>query len=200
MYRLAFCSQIRSLHYYDGVIGAKVLNPSDFKAIVAARVPGFLENTKPDEDGEWSIDLKADVLPLLSSGMGRRSNDLEDYVVRKFRGRVGLYLKREFAMAPRRCEVGVVTKETYVTEHRYHMQQDGLTDAELENVTHVVVSVRIFAGPDTARTPTKPHSFIAKLSNAVGKPDKQDALSVIDLCNEAWNIDNYWRTFCEVAD
>lgn len=199
MYRLAFCPQIRSLHYFDGVIGAKVLNPSDFKAIVAARVPGFLENTEPDEDGEWSIELKADVLPLLSSGMGRRSKDPEHYVVRKLHGRVGLYLKREFALTPERCDVGVVTKERYISEYREFEEQGGLTDAQLENVTHVVLSVRIHAGPDTVRT-TKPHDFIAKLSHAVGEPGKQEKLSVTGLCNEAWNIDNYWRTFSEVAD
>lgn len=199
MYSLAFCSQIRCLHYYDGVIGAKVLNPGDFKAIVAARVPGFLENTEPDEDGEWSIELKADVLPLLSSGVGRRRGDPECYVARKLHGRVELYLKREFALAPERCDVGVVTKDTYIKQHLEHMQENGLADDELENVTHVVFSVRIHAGPETVRT-SKPHDFVARLSHAVGEPGKQEKLSVTGLCNEAWNINNYWRTFSEVAD
>lgn len=199
MYRLAFCPNIRSLCYFDGVIGAKVLNPSDFKAAVTARVPGFLENTEPDEDGEWSVELKADVLPLLSSGVGRRSKDPEHYVVRKLHGRVGLYLKREFAMAPERCEVSVVTKEQYIKEYREFEEQGGLTDAELEDVTHVVYYVRIHAGPNTERQ-TDPRNFVTRLARAAGDGDNQAKFSVTGLCNEAWNIDNYWRTFSEVAD
>ena len=199
MYRLVFSPNIRCLSYFNGVVGPKVLDIAEFKSIATATVLGFLENTPPDEDGEWTVVLKSSkVLPFLSSGIGRKNRNHEDYVVRKHAGRVGIYLKREFALPPERCEVLVVTKERYLADHQEH-EPHGFTDAELADVTHVVVGIRIHAGPDTDRHATA-GNFVTRLAGLAGNVERQAKHSVTTICNEAWGINNYWRDFAEVAD
>ncbi|OGG63878.1 hypothetical protein A3C18_01030 [Candidatus Kaiserbacteria bacterium RIFCSPHIGHO2_02_FULL_54_11b] len=196
MTRLAFSPNIPALK--EGlVIGPKVLDKEAFARIVFQCVPSFIENTQPDDEQEdWRIKLPLDVLPLVSSGVGRRTKSTEHYVMRVLHGRVDLFLKREHALPPEECLVIVLTKEMYLADCR-EFEEKPLDDAALEGVTHVVVSVRVVAGP-TKEHVMREHDYLASLARMVGTPPNR--VEVVSALNRAWNINNYWRTFAEVSD
>lgn len=196
MVRLAISPNIRALSTSERVVGSRVTNREAFLAIMVPFVTEAIPTSQFDEeDGYCTITLPSDVLPLVSSGVGRRSRDEEHYVVRNHGGRVGLYLKREFALQPEEVAANVLTVERYLAECK-EFEETPLSDADLEGMTHVVVGIKVHAGPQRNRV-QHPQQFVSSLANKVGQPDHKQ---VTNLLNSAWNVDNYWRSFAEVSD
>ncbi len=194
--RLSYAPNIAPLAANNPLF-AKVLDVSAFKKVVLQRVTDAIATQMADEDGEWHVNLGNDALPLVSSGIGKiHGHKSTDYVVHMHRGRPRVFLKREFALPPEKCFVTVVSTETYFQNVEMFDDLDAaLTKKDLEEFTHVVVSVRIHAGPVGIGIWTRPEQFIALLAKYVGDPEK-----AMRACNEAWRIDTYWRDFIEVAD
>lgn len=196
MVRLAISPNISALKSNEHVVGQRVTNREAFLAIMVSFVTDAIPTAEfDDQDDFCTIKLPSDILPFVSSGVGRRSNDTDHYVARKHCGRVGLYLKREFSLSPEECTVQVLPVERYLAECKEY-EETPLSDAAFEGVTHVVVALRVQAGPQRNRL-QQPHDLVRALANMVGKPDHKQ---VNYLLNTAWNVDNYWRTFSEVSD
>lgn len=196
MVRLAISPNISALKPNEHVVGQRVTNREAFLAIMVPFVTDAIPTAEfDDEDDFCTFTLPSDVLPFVSSGVGRRSKDTDHYVVRKHCGRVGLYLKREFALSPEECTVQVLPVERYLAECKEH-EEVPLNDAALEGVTHVIVAIKVHAGPQRTHL-QRPRDLVRALANRVGEPDHRQ---VTYLLNTAWNVDNYWRTFSEVSD
>lgn len=193
MFRLAVCPSIGALK--EGpVVGQKVLSREAFLAIMTQHIVHVLPSTQFDEEGFGVIQLPVDVLPLVSSGVGCRSEDPDDYVIRKHQGRVGLYLKRRLALPVERCTAHMFTKTDYLVNWLERGEEAPLSQEDLEGVTHVVSGFKFWAGP---RTVLRLDSYVNSLAKQLGKSDPQVAAR---LLGEAWEVNNYWKTFAEVSD
>lgn len=150
--------------FADRTIGTKVLDREAFFAILDAALEHY--DTSDDRvPGQHYIDLPPEATGFVSAGVGCRTSNPDDYVLRAHRGRVNAYLKRELAAQANRIAVVVYTREAYLAD------SDASTDpleADFEGTrirdsiaTHVVVAVLASAGPPS---PLTPYRFVANLA------------------------------------
>lgn len=94
-------------------IGTRVLKETAFlKALLAAAAN---HDTSTDRiPGQSYIQIPESAHDTVSAGVGKRSQDPNDYVVRTHRGQVNLYLKREKATAVEGLAAIVYTREAYL--------------------------------------------------------------------------------------
>lgn len=204
--RVVFCLAIPALKC-GPVVGARV-NERDHKEFQEAAIHMATETLQApladdevfnEEDG-WSIDLPLEqVGELVSSGIGPRSRKKEDYILRSRFGRFGAYRKRSAALPAEKVSLWVLTKEQYVKEERRYLDADeALSLEELVDVTHVIVSVTITAGPIADRHIQSPLDFVSGLGRLVSNPRTKRTMH--QIAQEAWRITQYERDFCPVAD
>lgn len=169
-------------------IGSRITNDAGFcdaavKAIqsydfAAARVPGQGFIQCPE------------AVPFVSAGVGPRSKNPRDYILREHRGIVSAYLKREFAAPVAGCALVVYTRDAYVRDPDVTPEEA----ARVNDATHVIVAVLAFAGPDA---PLPPYRLVWNLAGgnreaALWTPDEIRARA-----KAAIDYDNAWVT---VAD
>lgn len=197
MPRLAISPNISFLKSDERVVGSRVIDREAFLAIMVPFVTDsvLIATQHEDDDHYVAITLPSSVLPFVSSGVGRRSKNEEHYVVRKNFGRVDLYLKREFALQPEEVFVNVLAVEHYLSECK-ELEETPLSEGELRDVTHVVVGVRVYAGPQRVWI-MHPRQLVSSLAKLVGQTSHEE---VTRLLNSAWNVNTYWSSFAEVSD
>jgi hypothetical protein len=105
------------------------------------------------------LGIRSEIDEIFSSGVGRRTQDPSDYVVRQWRGRVGLFLKRHAAARTESAALIVYTREAFLADPQ-------ITDDDrlwLEpDTTHVLVTCLAYsAGPAPELTPDR---FVANLA------------------------------------
>lgn len=140
-------------------VGSRVVRAPEFLAeavsliertdFAAQRVPGQAFIPAPT------------LVPFVSAGVGRRSLNPEDYVVREYRGHVSAYLKRGLAAACESCALVVYTRDAY-------FRDPDVTPAEAARIdalspTHVLVAVLASAGP---KPPYPPRTLVRNLAGA----------------------------------
>lgn len=155
----------------------KAINAYDF---AGARVPG-----------QGFIQLP-DAVPFVSAGVGPRSKNPEDYVLRVHRGIVREYLKREFAAQVTGCALVVYTKEAYLRDPDVTAEET----ARIERAegTHVLVAVLAFAGPES---PLPPYRLVWNLGGGNREAALWTADEIRSKAKAAIEYDNAWVT---VAD
>lgn len=140
-------------------IGTKVLRFEPFFTLLGAA----LEQHDPSRDrvpGQHYIVLSSEATKHVSAGVGRRSNNMNAYVLRAHRGRVSAYLKRFLAEPVESVAVIVYTREAYLADPDVVANP---TEAAriVSDVTHVIVAVLASAGPPSPLTPFR---FVANLA------------------------------------
>ena len=171
-------------------IGSKIINDEGFcdatcKAIeeydfTACRVPG-----------QGFIHLPKEASKFVSAGVGPRSTDPRDYVLREHRGIVTPYLKREFAAPVTGVALVVYTREAYIRD-------PDITPAEVERIrdaTHVIVAVLAYAGPESS--PLPPYRLVWNLAGGNLEALTWTIEEVRAKAKAAIEYDNLWVT---VAD
>jgi len=161
----------------DGFTSAalKAIEAYDF---AAARVPGqgFLQCPE--------------AVPFVSAGVGPRSKNPRDYVLRKHRGVVSAYLKREFAAPVTGCALVVYTKEAYVRDPDVTPEEV----ARIGDATHVLVAVLAAAGPES---PLSPYRFVWNLAGGNREAATWTADEIRAKAKAIIDYDTPWAT---VAD
>ncbi len=190
MYKLVFCPLIPCLKRGDG-IGPKVLNVTEFTEII--------RDARLDSEGTWGLEANDDLQEILSSGLGLRTVDQNDYLIRPRKGRVGYYLKREFALPVFDCQISVVTKQNYVVEHDLLDAEHNLAHEWLAGATHVVRQIDIRTeieakNKDVARSV---HDFVYGLAT-LDEARRQEPVG--PFCDEAKKVNEFWRDHMVVAD
>lgn len=139
--------------------------------------------------GQFNVTMSPEHFPLVSSGVGKNTDNLEDYVLRKHRGKVGAYLRREFAAPVTSLEVTVYTAEGYNNDP----DVKSLGDSCPENAKAVVVSVRAGTGP----SPLSPHRLIHNLAGGNNAAKQWTAEKIRSLAEES---NTYWSKWTTVSD
>jgi hypothetical protein len=166
-------------------IGSKIVNDEIFcdltgKAIAeydfaSARIPG-----------QGFIHLPKEANVSVSAGVGPRSKNPRDFVLREHRGIVTPYLKREFAAPVTGVALVVYTRDAYIKD-------PDITPEEVERIgtaTHVIVAVLAYAGPESS--PLPPYRLVWNLGGGNLEALTYTADEIRAKAKEAIEYDNLW--------
>jgi hypothetical protein len=159
-------------------------------------LPGFIaehDTSKDRASGQHFIVLPKGVHDLVVAGVGKRTDNIEDYEKRMWRGRADTFLKRKFAAPVEGVAAIVYTIAAYAAD-------PDVDTAELSamllvaEATHVLVALLAFAGP---ATPPAPWTFIRNLA---GANNEALLLSGDEIRSKAKEVADYHAEWCVVTD
>ncbi|KKW29839.1 MAG: hypothetical protein UY72_C0031G0001, partial [Candidatus Uhrbacteria bacterium GW2011_GWD2_52_7] len=133
---------------------------------------------------------------MVSTGIGVRTKNEDDYVLRRHNGEVQAFLKRRHALPAERCSVTVSTIEIYCDEWTEYNEEPFPAD-EFNGVTHVITGVSISGGPMSLRRAPTPRDLVRQLADKIGK---RENVELTNSLNRAWESNRFWSEFCEVSD
>jgi hypothetical protein len=174
-------------------IGTKVY-PADverFIDIVIEAIQSF-DFTTCREPGQGLIHLPSEACDMVSAGVGRRTSNPSDYLVREHRDKVSLYLRRGLAAIPDKVAVVVYTIEAYLNDP--DIKEEEAARVRKGGFTHMLVAVLASAGPSSPLTPGR---FV---SNLAGGNNEALHWTADEIRAKAKEIDEYAKTWCVVAD
>jgi len=177
----------------EGTVGTKVWwqDQMDFLRVLYEEVEKF-DWSSCRQPGQAYIVLPDKCCKWVSSGVGKRTMNPEDYVIRSHRESVKLYLKRAFAAEVDNVAVVVYTLDAYLAD-------PDIDEAETARIlatgcSHILVAVLAASGPKSPLTPTR---FVHNLAGG----NKEALLWTADEIREkAKEIKDYSNEWCMVAD
>lgn len=164
-------------------VGSKVIDRAAFMAAIEEAVAKY-DFASARVPGQGFLPLPSEACVLVSAGVGRRTDNPDDYVVRMNRGRAAVYLRRENAAEVESLACVVYTREAYLADP--DVRKDIVESARIADseTTHVVVAVLASAGP---KAPYTPDRFVKNLAGG-----NKEAL--------VWSADEIRAKAKEVAD
>jgi hypothetical protein len=196
-------SNICSALQPQGVIGSKVINHAGFMGVLK-RAVGNHDFTQDRIPGQAYLPIP-EAVPFVSSGVGRRTLNPEDYVLRVYRERVGAFLKREFAAPVTTCAAVVYTMEAYLADPDVTADEAKLMTAAAimsnENVSskdcYVLVTVLASSGEASKLSP---HRFTANLAGGNKEALVWTADEIRAKAREIIGFENDWVTVADPLD
>jgi len=175
----------------EPTVGSRVCKTDAFIAVLETAVNGH-KTARDDVPGQHFVRLPVEANELVSAGVGRRTANPDDYVIRVNRGYVSAYLRRELALPTESVAAVVYTTAAYAADPQ-------VTPAEADRVrglgaSHVLVAVLASAGP---KAPLTPHRLVANLAGGNKATLAWDADKIRAVASE---VVAYDAEFCVVAD
>lgn len=174
-------------------IGTRVVSPEAFYQFLIEAVEKH-DESQDRTPGQHYVVLPAEALETVSSGVGPRTQDPDDFVKRCYRGVVSLFLKREKAAKAESLAVVVYTRDAYLADPDVSSDSEETTRILESNATHVIVTILASAGP---RAPRGPYRFVHCLAG--GNKDA-DTWTLSEIREMAKDIIEYHDKWCTVAD
>jgi hypothetical protein len=173
----------------NNVVGTKVVEPEGLLNALSKAVAAH-DTSLDRAPGQHFLDLP-DGLPYISGGVGKRTTDTSDYVLREWRGEVRAFLKRRCAARPQRLSVNVYTKAAYLADPDVQNEPAERERIERLGCTHVIVALLADS------TPHEPGRFVANLAGG-----NKEALvwSADEIRAKAAESREFWMSHCVVAD
>jgi hypothetical protein len=175
--------------YNDNCIGSKVVIANDkhwhIREFELALQKAIATHDPKDDwsEGQLQVVFPKEHLNLLSCGVGERTDNPDDYVVRVHRGQVSLFLKREKALPCESAKVIVYTKAALLKDPQ--LAEEDRTRIEESEVTHYMVAL---------------------LANAEGVPDSRSPYRLVDCLAggnndaEKWTLEDIKRLAKDARD
>lgn len=179
--------------FSDQTVGTKVIDREAFLAAVSEAVEEH-DFTAERIPGQGFLPMPATSFELVSAGVGQRSKNPEDYVLRAHRGVVSAYLRREKAAEVESLACIVYTREAYLTDPEVKEDKEEFERISSSEATHVLVAVLAAAGP---KAPLTPNRFLANLAGG-----NKEALvwTADEIRQKAKAISDYDKEWVVVAD
>ena len=190
-------ADIAQQSFSESCIGSRVLNSNMF-CDALRRALATYDTSKDRVSGQHYV-VMHDVLDSVTCGIGLRTDNVNDYVVRKGRFGVDCYLKRKHALAVASLAVVVYTMEAYLNDPDIQndtIERDRMIAYAKENITHVIVAV--LASPEGPGSPLSPMTFAHNLAG--GNHEAVREWSKDDILAKAKDVESYWTKYCLVAD
>jgi hypothetical protein len=132
-------------------VGSRVVRHAAFLRYLldAIKVFDFNSETNPKvtTTGQGVVPMPAAAFDSVSAGVGPHVDDVNAYVLRSWRGKVGSYLKRQYAAPVESLAVVVYTVEAYLADPDVAGDSREVARIKQEAATHVAVAVLAGAGP-----------------------------------------------------
>jgi hypothetical protein len=179
--------------FNHSAIGSRVIDRAPFlnatKRAIAAH--DFSKDRVP---GQALLDVP-EAVPHVSAGVGPRSTEPEDYVLREHRGQVTAYLKRTCAAKVESCKLVVYTREAYLRDPDIDAAEASRIDITVGGTaTHVLVAVLAAAGPES------PHSPYRFVWNLAGGNREAATWTTDEIRAKAKAVIEYDKSWAPVAD
>lgn len=165
-------------------IGSRVTHDHGFTKAAVAAIEAY-DFSKAREPGQGFI-FCPEAVPFVSAGVGRRSKNPEDYVLRERRGVVSAYLKRALAAPATGCALIVYIMEAYLRDPDVTPEEA----SRVEDATHVLVAVLAFAGPKDP--PLSPYRFVWNLAGGNREAALWSAEEIRAKAKACIDYDNEW--------
>jgi hypothetical protein len=179
--------------YDSPAIGTRIDEARIFSDALAEAVSGHRFEDDVPVPGQAVIELwSPEALRSVSCGVGRRSADPADYVLRAWRGRVEAFLRRELAAPAVRLRVVVYTAAAYLADPDVRNDSAEVRRIKAAEATHVLVAV--LADADFSEAPPTPYRLVANLAggNSAAFTWSADAIRAIARasidCDALWAV------------
>lgn len=149
-------------------IGTKVLPNKQLEAMSA--IVACIERSIFQENGQAVLDCP-ELIPFVRSGDAPKSNRVEDYVLRSYRGEVQKYIKGHLAesVAVKTCKIVLYTKDAYLLDPdvagdpiaEIARDEEEYSRIRNSNYTHVLVAILASGSNESA---VSPHRFVMNLA------------------------------------
>jgi len=175
----------------DSTIGSKVISKKRFMTDLQEEI-AKIDFQSCRVPGQAYVQLPERFCSFVSAGIGRRTSNPDDYVVRLYRDKIGLYLKRQFASEVDKVAIVIYTTEAYLND-------PDVTETEAQWVkdrgyTHMLVAILASAGPPS---PLTPYRFVHNLAGGNNEAKEWTADEIRAKAREIIEYSNEW---CVVAD
>lgn len=180
-------------HAFDAVgIGSRVVAPKFYEYLEKATNSATFSDA-----GIARVVMPPESLTTVSCGVGYRTKDPSNYVLRLHRGQVGAYLKREFAKPATSLAVIVYKKAAYLVDKDVLQEPDELKRVKSMDVDYVIVSVNASCGDEASRDVVDPFRFVCNVSGSNLDYDAYNKAKLVDIAKQ---IRAYHETWCVVSD
>ena len=173
-------------------VGSKVTNAALFMELLLDAVESFDWETCRTR-GQAYIELPDEAKHCVLAGVGQRTNNPDDYVIRTHRGRVGMYLRRH--LAPEVTGVAVVVYTSHAYRDDPQIEWEEIERISKHNYSHMLVAV--LAHSEGSNSPLTPHRFIENLAGGNNEALSWTADEIREKAREISNHSNAWTV---VAD
>jgi len=172
------------------VVGTRVNSPREF--ILEVKKALEAHNLSADRmEGQHFLMLPERAVRMVSAGVGRiKGRSPQDFVLREHRGQVSAYLHRDWAEEADGVAAVVYTLDAYMADPEVDMSAEDFGD----EVSHVIVAVLAFAGP---QSPLTSRRFVSNLAGGNREALGWDA---DEIRSQAKAVDDYWSEWRVVAD
>lgn len=179
----------------DGVIGARVVDCDRFMEGVRAAVARHEAKADQRMSGEYFLPLRRDLFDTVTCGVGERSKNEDDYVVRIDQGQARAFLKRDFAAGV----VGglacvVYTRQAYLSNPEMEHKPEEATRISASDCTHVIVAV--LARPNE-EFPLPIWTLVHSLAGGNERAQFWLVNMIREKARKSWE---YWSKWVMVAD
>lgn len=178
---------------WEIVIGTKVWwsSQEEFLTVLEQSIKDF-DWSSCRQPGQAYITLPNKCCEMVCAGVGKRTLNPDDYVIRLYRGKVGLYLKRDFAGKVDNVATVVYTLGAYLNDP--DVSEKEINQLRDYNYTHILVAVLASAG---SKSPLTSNRFVHNLAGG----NKEALLWTADEIREkAKEIKEYSNEWCVIAD
>lgn len=188
-----FIASILTAFDSKGVIGTKVLDHDGFLMGLSNALEDIDFSTQRTI-GQAFVALPQDFWATVSGGDAKHTGNQDDYVVRSYRGAVGLYLRREHAAPLQSLAAIVYTKAAYLEDPQVNEQE--AQKLEESGADYVIVAVLASGGPKPALGYER---FVKNLAGG-NKDFAPGSVSVEELAQKAKESMEYNQLWGRVAD
>lgn len=169
-------------------IGSKITNDAGFTTLALKAIEAYdFSGGNVRVPGQGFI-LCPELVPFVSAGVGPRSKNPADYVLREHRGIVGAYLKREFAAPVTGCALVVYTLEAYVRDPDVPSEEGKALTAA--GITHIIVAVLAYTSD--APSPLPVYRLVWNLAGGNREAATYTADEIRAKAKAAIDFDNAW--------
>ena len=173
--------------FAEMTIGTKVVNSSKFEEFLMEAIQKHDPSSR-----DKRISMPPEAFGTVSAGVGARSVNPDDYVLREYRGAVDAYLRRELASPVESLAVIAYTAEEYLADP--DVRQDEVERIRKSGATHVLVAILASAGP---KAPLSPKRLV---HNLAGGNKETLQWNTEEIREKAVETKAYYDKWCVVAD
>lgn len=128
----------------------------------------------------------------VSCGVGHHSEDPNHYVIRKYRGRPRMFLKRQYAAETDSLAVVVYSRKAYLNDPDVQKDVEELERIKNSNATYVLVAVLASAGEQSS--PLSPGRLVHNIAGGNNEAQQWTKEEIVEKAQQTIEYYNKWST------
>ena len=159
-----------------------------FADLLTAAISNY-DTSNDKVEGQHFVHLPPAANDLVLCGVGKRTDNPDDYVIRNYREGPAMFLKREHAVETTGVACVVYTKQAYLDDPDITPEEAKRIERVTPGYTHVLVAVLAFGGPPPV---VGPYRFV---HNLAGGNHEYNLEAIVEKTWRNWEPDSQAREF-----